>query len=115
MSIRLIDLLGRELGGSLGGGARPAHQALIPRSTYIDLQTGKVLGVLDPRSNADIYWIELATERSATYDLHIQTLQGGHVTQYRGYRRVEIEAGEVHYLRVDLSAQQGEIGFAVQK
>lgn len=114
VTVRLFDRVGHELTSSPdGGGEQPPAAATMPGGERHAFGTGLALSVISPETDGGMYFLEVHGTRSGTYYLHIQTLQGGLVNQYRAFNQISIGEGEVHSYVLELEARAQGLGFQV--
>ncbi|HSF80086.1 MAG TPA: kelch repeat-containing protein [Anaerolineales bacterium] len=83
----------------------------IPRSVYSDLGVQKVITVTNPLVHTDTYFVNLTAQQSEAYNLYLETLQDGVVTDNKSYNQT-LATDETRRLNITLEDQMGTLKIA---
>lgn len=85
----------------------------IPYGSYTNWDTEKVITITHPLSSTNQYFVRIAGQTNTTYTLLIESLQNASVTASQTFTQT-IGAGEIHNVRIFLTAPGGVISFTAQ-
>ncbi len=108
VTARLFDSDGNALPEKIDG---PANT--IPGGTLNNHGLGSVISVVSPPTGESTYLLELEGLSDQGYNLQIQTLTGGVITDYVAQNQQALEAGEVRLIGIKLTEEDGNLRIQV--
>jgi hypothetical protein len=112
-SMRLQDGNGKTMGNDFDENLVASNVQdfipYIPEANYAELSSQSIITVTNPRSNSNDYFVDLFSQTTVTYTLHIETLQNGIITDAMTYTDQTLPAGETQLAGIVLVASSGGI------